>query len=204
MITTTKILLGAAIWVLAAVSNPALAADAPEKARVLEIGIPPGGDAPAATPEAIIKTAMLKDTKGEAVGEARFTETEGGVLVTLNLYKLPPGEHAFHIHEKGDCSPPGSFTNAGAHLNPGSHPHGFMSDHGPHDGDMPNIFVDANGSVMAHVINTRIKLDEEDASNRALLNDKDGASIVIHAGPDDYATQPAGNAGDRIACGVIK
>ena len=186
-----KLLLTAA-FVAMQVYNPGLALAAPV------------GDASPATPEAIVKTVLMKNNKGEAAGEVQLTETEGGVLVSMNLYKLPPGEHAIHIHEKGACTPAATFADAGAHLNPGAHPHGYMNDHGPHDGDLPNIFVDADGAVTAHVMNTRVKLDEEDTSNRALLNDGDGAAIVIHASPDDYATQPTGNAGDRIACGEIK
>jgi Cu-Zn family superoxide dismutase len=124
------------------------------------------------------------------------------ITKAVDLKNLTPGEHAYHIHEKGICDAP-KFEGAGGHLNPEGHPHGYMQENGPHDGDMPNIFVAQDGTVNAHILNTRVSLDPEDTSRRGQLMNADGSAIVVHAGPDDYSTQPTGAAGDRVACGII-
>ena len=139
--------------------------------------------------------AVLKDASGNGVGKAALTNTQSGVLIRLDLTAIPAGEHAFHIHAVGKCEPP-DFKSAGPHFNPDAAKHGLKNPEGPHAGDMPNLHVPADGRLKIEVLNPEVTLDG--------LLDEDGAALVIHAGPDDYETDPAGNAGDRIACGAIK
>lgn len=151
--------------------------------------------APLSADAAETATATLKDPGGRTVGSALLQQTPNGTLVAVRFRSLPPGTHAFHIHAVGKCEPP--FASAGGHYNPASANHGFLVDGGPHAGDMPNIHVAADGTLDIEVLNTRLKLD-------AQLFDADGAAIVLHAKGDDYKSQPSGNAGGRIACGVIE
>jgi len=141
--------------------------------------------------------AGLKDASGKEVGTAIFTATPSGALLDLKLDGIPPGVHALHIHAVGKCEPP-DFKSAGPHFNPDQTKHGIMSPEGPHAGDLPNIHVPADGKLEVEFLDPVVTLSQE-----AALLDADGSSIVIHAGPDDYKTDPAGNSGDRIACGVI-
>ena len=142
-------------------------------------------------------SAVLKDASGKEVGKATLTVTPGGVLVNLDLTAVPPGEHAFHIHAVGKCEPP-DFKSAGPHFNPDETKHGMMNPEGPHAGDMPNLHIPADGKLEVEILDPAVTLSAE-----AALLDTDGAALVIHAAADDYKTDPAGNAGDRIACGVI-
>jgi len=142
-------------------------------------------------------SAVLKDAGGKEVGKATLTSTPSGVLINLDLTAIPPGEHAFHIHAVGKCDPP-DFKSAGPHFNPDETKHGLMNPQGPHAGDMPNLHVAADGKIQVEVLNPAVTLSAESA-----LLDEDGAAIVVHTAADDYQTDPAGNAGDRIACGVI-
>jgi superoxide dismutase, Cu-Zn family len=138
--------------------------------------------------------AELKDQKGQPVGEVTLTETPQGMLVQGTFSNLPAGgEHAIHIHETGKCEPP--FTTAGGHLNPGKKKHGVLVAEGKHAGDLPNLHVGADGKVGFDFFAHGLTLKN--------LEDQDGSAIVVHAGPDDYKSDPAGNAGDRIACGVV-
>ncbi len=141
--------------------------------------------------------AKLSDASGQPVGSATLTQTPHGVLISAQLHNIPPGVHAFHIHTVGECTPP--FTSAGGHFNPASREHGIENAAGMHAGDMPNITVPASGTVEFQVLNTITSL--QDGPNRIL--DDDGASLMVHATADDYESDPAGNAGARIACGVI-
>lgn len=140
--------------------------------------------------------AVVRDAENRELGILAFSEESGGIRVTGKLTGLPPGERAIHIHTVGQCEAP--FTSAGPHWNPEGKQHGKDNPQGSHFGDMLNITVDDDGSV---------EIDETTPNGSfggdMGLFDADGASIVIHAGPDDYKTDPAGNAGDRIACGVI-
>jgi len=142
-------------------------------------------------------TASLKDASGKEVGKATLTETPSGVLIRLDLTGAPSGEHAFHIHAVGKCEPP-DFKSAGPHFNPGAAKHGLENPEGPHAGDMPNLHVPGDGKLSVEVLNQAVTL-----GGKSALLDADGSALVIHAGVDDYQTDPAGNAGDRIACGII-
>lgn len=153
------------------------------------------GAAPAA---AELAKAALKDRSGKAVGDVDLLQTPNGVLLKLSVKGLSPGEHAFHIHAVGKCDAP--FESAGPHFNPGKHKHGMMAGPG-HAGDMPNLHVPQNGDLTVEVLNPAVTLAKGAANS---LFDSDGSSIVIHAKPDDYKSDPAGNAGDRIVCGVVE
>src|SRR5699024_1994076 len=133
------------------------------------------------------------------VGEAVLKQTEEGVEITVKASHLPPGEHGFHIHEKGICEAP-TFESSGGHFNPDDKKHGFDHPEGPHIGDIENLEVKEDGTVDATFINDRVTLEKDKANS---LFSEEGTALVIHADPDDYYSQPAGDAGDRIACGVI-
>jgi len=143
--------------------------------------------------------ASLVDAKGASVGTATLTQTPSGVLVDLEVKGLRAGEHAFHIHEIGQCDAAGGFKSAGDHFAVGAKKHGFMMEGGPHAGDMPNIFAGETGSARVELLQAGVSLKDGATS----VFDADGSALVIHANPDDHHSQPSGAAGDRIACGVI-
>jgi Cu-Zn family superoxide dismutase len=142
--------------------------------------------------------AALKDAKGQAVGDVTLEQTADGLLLKGSLSHLPAGTHALHVHEVGKCEPP--FKTAGSHFNPAGKPHGVKSAGGPHAGDLPNIVVPASGEVSFELFAPGLSLVGPPGN----VLDADGSALVVHAKPDDYASQPAGDAGDRIACGVIE
>jgi Cu-Zn family superoxide dismutase len=145
-----------------------------------------------------LANTQLKDTGGKAVGDVDLIQTSAGVLIKLQLKGIKPGEHAFHIHAVGKCEPP--FDSAGGHFNPGHSHHGMMSGQG-HAGDMPNLHVPQDGNLSVEVLNREVTLEKGKPNS---LFDGDGSSLVIHAKADDYKSDPAGNAGERVACGVIQ
>lgn len=142
--------------------------------------------------------AELRDAQGQVVAQATFTQTAAGVRLVVEARGLPPGEKGIHIHEVGRCEPPG-FISAGGHFNPGRRQHGLENPAGPHAGDLPNIRIDAQGAGRLETTTDRITL----GSGPTSLFDADGSALVIHAAPDDHRTDPTGNSGARIACGVI-
>ena len=149
----------------------------------------PGLGIPAAAP-----SASLVNSAGQQIGTVRVWQSPGGVTFAIDAHGLPPGMHGIHVHPIGRCDPPG-FDSAGTHWNPAGRQHGLNNPNGPHAGDMPNVTVAANG-----VLREAVSLPGATLSQ---LRDADGASVMIHAGADDYVSQPSGNSGAKIACAII-
>ncbi|MBI4542443.1 MAG: superoxide dismutase family protein [Gemmatimonadetes bacterium] len=152
---------------------------------------------PAPPPPPARATAILRDGENRIVGRALATAQAGGVRMTIEATALPPGRHGVHVHAVGRCEAPG-FASAGPHFNPAQRAHGLENPAGPHAGDLPNLDVDATGAGTLVASTDRFTLTAENA-----LLDADGSAVVVHAGPDDQRSDPAGNSGTRIACGVL-
>src|SRR5512134_2729982 len=148
------------------------------------------------TPSSPSANTTLKPTQGnKAAGSVSFSQQGDKVRVVANVTGLAPGSHGFHVHEKGDCSAPDA-TSAGGHFNPGGSPHGHPQKGPHHAGDMPMLVADASGKAELTAEMTGVAL----AAGPASLV---GKAVIVHAAPDDYTTQPTGNSGARVACGVI-
>jgi superoxide dismutase, Cu-Zn family len=157
---------------------------------------PPAAPAPSPAPVPP-KTVELKDQKGKVVGTVLLVDTPHGLLLRGTLIGLPPGTHAIHFHEVGKCEPP--FKSSGGHFNPTKKNHGMLDPTGLHAGDLPNLVVPKNGKLDFELFAEDLTL--ADGPNTVL--DADGTALVLHAKADDYKSQPAGDAGDRIACGAV-
>jgi Cu-Zn family superoxide dismutase len=143
--------------------------------------------------------AVLKNTSGDVVGWARFTGGAGGAVhVNVHVKGLSSGEHSIHIHAIGVCTP--TFAAAGGHHNPLGHEHGFENPLGPHAGDLPELVVNAAGVGYLDEVTIQPTL----SAGATSIFDADGSALIIHAGQDDHHTDPTGNSGARIACGVIE
>jgi Cu-Zn family superoxide dismutase len=153
--------------------------------------------APALAQPAPGASAELKNAAGETIGRATLSDSPFGVLMRLEARGLTPGWHGLHFHEKGDCSK-ADFTSAGGHTHGGTaaRVHGLMNPKANESGDLPNLYVAADGTGAAEVFTGATSL-------RALM-DADGTAVVIHAAPDDHMSQPIGGAGARVACGVVR
>jgi Cu-Zn family superoxide dismutase len=143
--------------------------------------------------------AHMKALDGSAAGTIDFAQTGHGVLVSFDMHGLSPGAHAIHVHMSGNCDARTKFTSAGPHFSPDQRMHGFMVKGGPHPGDLPNQWAAADGTLHASTVSTMFAI----GNGKKSIFDRDGAAIIVHANGDDYASQPAGNSGDRVACGVI-
>ena len=143
-------------------------------------------------------TPDIKDKDGKVIGRATFRQQSDGVLVRLEVSGVKPGLHAVHVHAIGKCEPPG-FTSAAGHFNPADRKHGLNSPGGAHAGDLPNMLVGKDGTGAFAAKTDGISL----RAGAASVFDSDGSALIIHAGVDDHATDPTGNAGDRLGCGLI-
>lgn len=144
-------------------------------------------------------TAEMRSASGVRYGTLTLERSAAGVRIAGALTGVPPGVHGIHFHQVGRCDAP-DFATAGAHLNPAHAAHGLENPRGPHAGDLPNVAANAAGQMLLDIATSRVTLDTD---ARAGLFDTDGTALVIHADRDDQRTDPAGNSGARIACGVV-
>ena len=142
--------------------------------------------------------AELKNTAGQPVGTARFAQAGNVVRIVVEVNGLPPGPHAAHVHAVGKCDPP-DFASAGGHFNPLNKQHGALNPQGSHAGDLPNLTVAPDGTGRMETTTEQLTL----GSGPTSVWDADGNAVVIHANADDFKTDPTGNSGARIACGVL-
>jgi len=145
-------------------------------------------------------TARMLDAEGQSAGTVTFSETKAGLLhVFVEIAGAKPGAHGFHVHQTGKCDAADGFKSAGGHL-AGGRDHGVHVEGGPHAGDFPNVHAGQDGVIKAEFFTDRLTLSDGENG----LMDQDGSAVVLHSGPDDYTSQPSGDSGDRIACGVVE
>jgi Cu-Zn family superoxide dismutase len=144
-------------------------------------------------------SATLYDALGRQVGAMQFTDAGTEVVVAGEFHALSAGEHGIHFHTAGKCDAANGFASAGGHFNPSARKHGLENPAGPHAGDLPNLTIAQDGTGSLHTSTSRVTLAQAAGS----LLDVDGTAVIVHEGPDDQRTDPAGNSGTRIACGVI-
>jgi len=142
--------------------------------------------------------AELKNTSGQPVGTARFTQAGNVVRILVEATGLPPGPHGVHVHAVGKCDPP-DFNSAGPHFNPTGKQHGALNPQGSHSGDLPNLTVAPDGNGRMETTTEQLSLESGPTS----VWDADGSALIVHANGDDFRTDPTGNSGARIACGVL-
>lgn len=148
--------------------------------------------------------AHFVNTDGEMIGDAKLWQGPKGIVILVEISGLEPGKHAIHIHSVGTCEP--DFKASKGHINILGAAHGLLNPDGPDNGDLPNIYVHSDGSVMAEMYTTAVHLAgmmDSSSDVSADLMDEDGSALVVHAMGDDHITQPIGGAGGRVACGVI-
>jgi superoxide dismutase, Cu-Zn family len=161
----------------------------------------PSPEAVATANDVMAATATLHDAAGAEVGAVQLTSNDdGSVHLVVSVRGLPAGTHGIHFHALGVCDSASAFASAGGHFNPRDQHHGLENPAGPHAGDLPNLVVNADGTGLMDVVTGRATL----RSGPATLFDADGTAIVIHAGADDQKTDPSGNSGARVACGVVQ
>lgn len=156
--------------------------------------------AAARSAEMTMAAATMRDASGASVGTLRLQASPTGVRITGSISGLAPGAHGIHLHAVGRCDAP-EFTSAGAHFDWGTMKHGLLNPEGPHAGDLPAIAATAAGVAAVDVISARVTLA---TSGPGALLDADGTAIVVHAANDDQRTDPSGNSGGRVACGVLE
>lgn len=183
-IRLTRISLAAALLMLGACMKEQETAPGPERDKQIDA------------------TAEMRNTAGELIGTVHFEQLVNGLALWVDFNDLPPGEHGFHIHETGGCAA-ADFSDAGGHFDPKGAAHGLDNEGGPHVGDLPNIAIGTDGKAKVRLLIPDVVLSD-DGSGRPALLEGDGSALVVHSHPDDYRTDPAGDAGDRIACGVIR
>lgn len=147
--------------------------------------------------DTVLATTVLTLSDGTQAGRATIQDTGEAITITVSIQGIAPGPHGFHLHTTGQCDAP-DFTSAGGHLNPLGRDHGVLANDGSHVGDLPNLIArpDGSGAVTAQLPGTRAQM-------ASWLFDEDGTSVIVHRDADDYRSDPTGNAGPRIACGVL-
>lgn len=149
--------------------------------------------------EPVERSFVLVNNSAQKIGQVVLIQGTQGVLVTISAQGLPPGYHGMHFHNVGDCSDTTQFMKAGGHVDPHKKPHGYLHPAGPHEGNLPNLIVPADGSVRVELYTQMVSLDNGEAK----LLDEDGSALIIHANRDDHISQPIGGAGGRIACAEL-
>ena len=137
---------------------------------------------------------------GETIGEATYEQGPSGVVVNIKVSGLMPGRHGMHFHAVGKCDGGELFKTAAGHIDPDKKPHGFLNSEGPHEGNLPNLIVAADGTAEVELYTSLVSI----SGGSAALLDGDGSTLIIHENPDDHNTQPIGGAGGRVACGLVE